>query len=902
MPRIKVLSVAEKPSVAKQIALVMNRGQPPPRSNGPSPYNCNWKVKATILGNEECDMVVTSVTGHMMDLCFGAEYKSWQIDESLLFEAPVHKKVKEDAEKIAQNLKKEIRGCAALVLWLDCDDEGENIAQEVVDVCAPAARRGLRIYRARFSAVTSRDIDRALRNLDRLNEKVIAAVDTRTEIDLRLGAVFTRFQSGLLGGRFEDVGRVISYGPCQFPTLGFVAERYKLREAFVPREFWSIQVKHTQVPSEQDPREGEAEFLWARQRLFDRVVVFSIFEECVDYPQAEVKKVNAKEIRKWRPLPLQTVEFQKLASQKLRIDSSVAMDIAEKLYQQGLLSYPRTETDQFPKDFEFEPLIREQADHPDWGSYAERLLAGEFAVPRQGNRNDKAHPPIHPTKKAPNLQGDEKRIYELVTRYFLACCSNDAIGHQTVVEIDVADEMFSTRGLTITALNYLEVLRPFEQWRGRVIPEYHEGEVFLPTEINMTDGRTEPPALLTESALIAIMDREGIGTDATIASHIKKIQDRKYSEKRGQYFEPTKFGLALINGYCRIGRESGCLAKPYLRAHMESDCKAIIEGSKQADLVKSECLRDMRNVYNTVKAQEANLYSAVKEILTSAGAGSDFSNARPTVRCTCGVCQQPMVLKRSNEKQGRDNRYIYLFFCQRCNDSFKLPFFLKPPFADLPTKKCPTCRSTMLKGNSDRGEVEKCPRGCGNQNKRGSAPVMPCFSCNGSMVLMQSDRGFRLSCDCGRPCGTVVWFPKAVVQAEVTRQQCPECTAARVGGDEAKVFMLKFKFRRSSLMPGFPTTYTGCVRGHDDTLTDYNNLGFKIAKSRTGCTNQKCRGAGRRVQGGARGAPRGAQRHQRPAGNGNSGGSRMLSKPNAGRRPAPRSGRSNGRGRGRARQ
>jgi len=110
----------------------------------------------------------------------------------------------------------------------------------------------------------------------------------------------------------------------------------------------------------------------------------------------------------------------------------------------------------------------------------------------------KAHPPIHPTKKAPNLDGDEKRIYELVTRYFLACCSDDAIGHQTVVEIDIADEKFSTRGLAIKALNFLEVLSPFERWRGRVIPEYHEGEVFLPTAINMTDGRTEPPPLLTE--------------------------------------------------------------------------------------------------------------------------------------------------------------------------------------------------------------------------------------------------------------------------------------------------------------------------------------------------------------------------------------------------------------------
>jgi len=118
-------------------------------------------------------------------------------------------------------------------------------------------------------------------------------------------------------------------------------------------------------------------------------------------------RVHGSETRKWRPLPLQTVEFQKLAAQKLRIDSSVAMDIAEKLYestqkndiavychppcsnshaqhdrryQRGLLSYPRTETDQFPPNFDFDVLIREQTDHPSWGSYASRLLASASNV------------------------------------------------------------------------------------------------------------------------------------------------------------------------------------------------------------------------------------------------------------------------------------------------------------------------------------------------------------------------------------------------------------------------------------------------------------------------------------------------------------------------------------------
>ena len=126
--------------------------------------------------------------------------------------------------------------------------------------------------------------------------------------------------------------------------------------------------------------------------------------------------------------------------------TAVFPKIAEKLYQQGFLSYPRTETDQFDSQFDFMSLINKQVVDPAWGTFAQSLGQSGFSTPRKGKHDDKAHPPIHPTAHAGVLVGDEKKVYEYITRRFLACCSKDAEGWQTTVEAVCGGEVFATSG------------------------------------------------------------------------------------------------------------------------------------------------------------------------------------------------------------------------------------------------------------------------------------------------------------------------------------------------------------------------------------------------------------------------------------------------------------------------
>jgi len=321
------------------------------------------------------------------------------------------------------------------------------------------------------------------------------------------------------------------------------------------------------------------------------------------------------------------------------------MTHAETLYQKGFISYPRTETDRFDKGIDLRALVAKQTPDNRWGNYAQNLINVAFKQPREGRHDDKAHPPIHPvTHCNPGaLSQGEGKVYEFVTRRFLACCSDDAKGQQTDVEIEYGDETFHTHGLIVLERNFLDVY-PYWTWNNStMLPKFTLGERFEPTEAMITDGETTAPGYLTEPDLIALMDANGIGTDATMAEHISKIQVRDYvftrpkaggaargnnpppaprggrggrGNRGGQAaggrgggaagnagggggglmeFIPSTLGVALVDGYDKMEFDIS-LSKPFLRKEMELRMKAICEGR----LTRTAMLRESITQYKEV--------------------------------------------------------------------------------------------------------------------------------------------------------------------------------------------------------------------------------------------------------------------------------------------------------------
>ncbi|PSC67305.1 DNA topoisomerase 3-alpha [Micractinium conductrix] len=571
-------------------------------------------------GVGQVEMVFTSVAGHLLELEFEPRVRSWHsCSPKDLYDATVNKAApKGENEKIKRNLQQLARTCQWLVLWLDCDREGENIAFEVIQVCTEVNPR-LTIRRARFSALVFADVSRALANLVLPNEAESAAVDARQEIDLRIGASFTRLQTLLLQNKFQwgeyanAEGRVLlSYGPCQFPTLGLIVQRAWEIQAHVSEPFWYIYVSHRQ--------DGKlCEFKWHRTRLYDQASAALLHELCAEAPTATVTAVEGASKSRWAPTPLSTLEMQKRGSQYLRMPGERIMKHAEELYQQGFLSYPRTETDQFDNNYDLKALIDAQAHGgAPWTAYAQRLLAPEsnlFRWPRSGGHDDKAHPPIHPLKPYNGGDREKEQLFEFIVRHFLACCSRDAEGQETRVIIDIAGEGFTATGLMVTQRNFLDIYR-YQSWGGQgELPLFEHGQRFQPAQILLKEGHTQPPSRLTERDLISKMEEFGIGTDATVADHIQKQIERGYATKdeATMQFSPTPLGEALISAYRKMGLSN--LWLPTLRGVIERNISAVAAGRRSKEGVLQEAVQAFRADFEAAQAQSHVLEQEVSAIV-----------------------------------------------------------------------------------------------------------------------------------------------------------------------------------------------------------------------------------------------------------------------------------------------
>ena len=451
------------------------------------------------------------------------------------------------------------------------------------------------MLRARFSQITAQAVNRAINNLVQPDIRQHEAVEVRRELDLRIGAAFTRFQTLNLKRTVDALRNrdgVISYGSCQTPTLGFIVDRYLEIKNFRPQTFW-----HIDVVDEVDG--NRITFNWKRVRLFDFEACSAIYAKILNNPIAKVVSVETRPTSKWRPQPMDTIALEKLASTKLRISAKETMKIAEKLYQKGIISYPRTETNRFEKDINLVNLVQEQTNDRRWGAFANGVLQ-DGPNPRNGKKSDQAHPPIHPLKHVDNLSGKEAKIYELIVRHFLACVSADAIGKKMTVRIKVDEEEFEAQGLNVLQRNYLDVYI-YDKWSDKELPNYVQDSTFVPVELMQHEGSTTAPNLLTEAELIGLMEKHGIGTDATHAEHIDTVQTREYVEmNENRRFLPRKLGLGLVNGYVRMGLE---LSKPRLRAALERDLQAICDNQSNAREVLANQIRSYKNVF--IRTQDA---------------------------------------------------------------------------------------------------------------------------------------------------------------------------------------------------------------------------------------------------------------------------------------------------------
>ncbi|KAF6010497.1 hypothetical protein HII13_003273 [Brettanomyces bruxellensis] len=622
-----VLCVAEKPSIANSVARTLSGGNVRSREikgrKGQFARNLDFTFNFPWIGS--CDVTMTSVAGHVSNIDFPKDFSWGNCEPVSLFDAPTIVKIGNPL--IAQNITNEAQRCDALMIWTDCDREGEYIGWEIVQQAKiKTIELHLRMRTEHdFSHLERSHVLYAAKHPIKLDKRAIDAVKTRMEVDLRTGACLTRFLTTLFRRVLGRDSPMVSYGTCQFPTLGFVVDRYKRIKLFKEEPFWSISLilkkKQRRCPMH-----------WEKNCLFDRLVTACIYQKCLnaDPEFATIKDITTKPTSNWAPLPLTTVEMQKDCARFFKLTAKDTLAAAETLYTKGFISYPRTETDTFPKAMNLQELVKKQIQAPKWGEYAKNLLeSGTFRQPRGGKHSDDAHPPIHPiifVGENASLTAVQKKVYEYVVRRFLACCSPDAKGFRTVIRAQWGSELFSTSGLVVKERGFLDVFI-YTKWEssGHQLPEVEPNEKVKIYQATMTTGHTAPPPKLTETELIALMDANGIGTDATIADHIEKIKSRNYviSQKGGRgrgknaVIVPTELGYGLVEGFNKLGFDNISLTKPFLRKELESELKDICDGKAQRVDVLTKAIGKYKEAFVLINRKKRTLLDSYKETIAA---------------------------------------------------------------------------------------------------------------------------------------------------------------------------------------------------------------------------------------------------------------------------------------------
>jgi DNA topoisomerase III len=844
------LNVAEKPSVAKEMAHSLSNGSCRTIASL-SRYNPVFEFSF-----EGKTMLVTSVAGHLMEDQFPPNTKSWtSYPFQGLFSATITKYVRADLEPVKKNLEALASRADTLVLWLDCDREGENICFEVIQVVQSKKPR-VQVKRAHFSALTSRDLLHAVHNLQAPDKRLSDAVEARQEMDLRIGAAFTRFQTVKFRHLFEEIDGVLSFGPCQFPTLGFVVRRYWQQQGFVPEDFFTLNVQH-----------GDTKFHSSRGSMYDQVAATLLYEDMLSAAAQEghkgrITNVQQRPSHRRPPVPLATVVMQKLAATHLRISSERCMTLAESLYQEGLISYPRTETDSYTfQQNELLDLVRAQTANADVAEYATAMLADPNArvrAPLRGGHDDKAHPPIHPTKAWNASQDDRGKLYNLIVRHFLASLSPDAVAATTRVTAEFGGELFTAGGTTIVQRGWLDIF-PYERWNNTLIPNYQTGETFEPTAVQLNKGCTTAPPHLTETNLISLMDSNGIGTDATIAQHIKTVLDREYVKREGQALVPTRLGIALASAYEALGL--GSLLQPQLRAQMELAMGDIANGGATKEQVVKAAVQLYEEIFSRLCANTNAFYDELKRHLRPVGGGAgDYADAAAVAEeaaagpatlvqagfSACGSCGRLMDLV---ERQGERDREVWAVQCDSCNKTYRVPSGRLNALAALnPLHRCPLCGFAVLRvvnrdkqtsytvcpycfthppdamtmyGGSGSGlpDVEaagefrcfQCMADCPLAKGLESVGITTCIACRQNELRLRSgSNGYFLSCKGYPACNLIVSLPTATSVKPCPAQRCPSCNAV----------LLTFDFRGVQGVPSLNTVDTICV-SCDARIKDY---------------------------------------------------------------------------------
>jgi len=627
------------------------------------------------------DYMVKASMGHLRDL----PKSTMGVDIANGFE-PEYIPLPNKSDLI-EELKKAAKKADIVYLATDPDREGEAIAwhlKELLELPDEKAKR------APFNEVTKKVVEESIANPRAIDENLVDAQQARRVLDRIVGYQL----SPLL---WKKVRRGLSAGRVQSVVTRLIVDRENEIRAFVPKEYWSLDVKLNRVSK---PGSFVARYFGEskKRELENELQVQEVLNDIKDKPFTVVSVKRADKKRTAAP-PFTTSTLQQEAARKLNMTPKRAMAIAQQLYEGidipgegtlGLITYMRTDSLRLSDE-----AMRAAGDFIK-ARYGKEYYYGSFHTFKTKSGAQDAHEAIRPThveldpeRIEKSLTKEQYRLYKLIWSRFLASQMANAVYDTVSIDTDCEGHIFRSSHQSIKFSGFLAV---YEEGRdddgdelGTPLPDLQEGEQATASEVKPEQHFTQPPVRYNEASLVKAMEEKGIGRPSTYATIISTIQDREYVNKVDKRLQPTALGEVVTS--LMMERFTDIIDVEFT-ANMETRLDQVEEGNQNWKDLLAEFYKDFDKELKDAEAALDGVRLKVPDEVSEE---------------ICDICGRNMVVKI-----GRFGKFLACPGFPECKCT-------KPIVEKMPGR-CPKCGSTILKRKSKRGYAYYgCERGaeCG---------------------------------------------------------------------------------------------------------------------------------------------------------------------------------------------
>jgi DNA topoisomerase I len=562
------------------------------------------------------------------------------------------------------------RGASRIRVWLRVISELAKGADAFVDACDYDLEGSIIGYcilkyacngkettakRMKYSTLTDEELQESYAApTPHLDFALIDAGLTRHEVDWLYGINLSR----ALTAAAKTYGKqyaTLSTGRVQGPTLKFLATRERSIQRFVPTSYWSIKAK---------VKIGNAVFEVEHQKK-----TFATREEAqavVDYCKTKtgtVKNVQARDFPLAPPLPFDLGTLQSEAYRVFGYTPMRTLSVAQRLYLDALISYPRTSSQRLPPQIGYQKILKALAKNRELTALAGSLLAKPSLRPTEGKKQDSAHPAIYPTGKLPIkvLTTMEKNVYSLIVHRFLACFGDAALLRTVQVDLKVAEQGFSFKATQTLEDGWLRLYEPFARVRNQALPNVSIGNSVRLQKVSVEDKFTSPPARYNPASVLRKMEQGNLGTKATRASTIQTLYDRGYI--RGERIAVSDLGIEVtdvLRKFCPT-----VVSVDFTR-QLEERMTQIQQGQETREEVVAQAVEALKPVLASLEQNEEAVGTQLSRAILEA-------KLEERTICSCPTCQGGKLIIQQSKKSGKRFVGCTNYFNGTCKTAFPLP-------------------------------------------------------------------------------------------------------------------------------------------------------------------------------------------------------------------------------------